>query len=104
MQHHDATRAETEHALLRYVDGCTTRAGSKPASADCLPTSTRTPTIAPSTTPTDNPDSGKAGEAHMLRLSVGCEHVEDLWADLTIAFDAAVAPCHRSERRPRRHP
>lgn len=29
--------------------------------------------------------------ASLLRLSVGCEHVEDLWADLTTALDAAAA-------------
>ncbi len=27
----------------------------------------------------------------LLRLSVGCEHLEDLWADLTVALDAAGA-------------
>jgi len=29
--------------------------------------------------------------AGLLRLSVGCEHVEDLWADLLAALDAAVS-------------
>ena len=28
--------------------------------------------------------------AGMLRLSVGCEHVEDLWTDLMTALDAAA--------------
>jgi putative transposase len=59
------TRAEAEHALVRYIDGWTTRAASKPASAGCHPTSTKTPAIAPSPTLTDNEDSGKAGEAHV---------------------------------------
>ena len=30
--------------------------------------------------------------AGLVRLSVGCEHVEDLWADLATALDAAVEP------------
>jgi putative transposase len=45
----------------------TTRAGSRPALAASHPTSTRTPTIAPSaTTPTGNEDSGQAGEAQTV--------------------------------------
>jgi putative transposase len=55
------TRAEAEHALIRYITAGTTRAASKPASAACLPTNMKTPTIAPSATRTGNPDSGKAG-------------------------------------------
>jgi cystathionine gamma-synthase len=31
----------------------------------------------------------------LVRLSVGCEHVEDLWADLAAALDAAA---HSSSR------
>jgi hypothetical protein len=43
----------------------TTRAASKPASADCPPRSMRTHTIAPRPTITGNGDSGQAGEAHL---------------------------------------
>ena len=42
--------------------------------------------------------------AGLLRLSVGCEHVEDLWADLTTAFDAAAAPATGPNADPRSHP
>jgi cystathionine gamma-synthase len=30
--------------------------------------------------------------AGLVRLSVGCEHVEDLWADLATALDARMVP------------
>jgi cystathionine gamma-synthase len=30
--------------------------------------------------------------AGLVRLSVGCEHVEDLWADLAGALEAAGGP------------
>jgi cystathionine gamma-synthase len=35
-------------------------------------------------------DAGFGTPANLLRFSVGIEHVEDLWADLTQALDAAV--------------
>jgi len=61
-----ATRAEAEHAWSATSTAGTTRAASKPASAGCLPTSTKTPTIAPGgTTITDNEDSGQPEEAHL---------------------------------------
>lgn len=33
--------------------------------------------------------AGSSAGAALLRLSVGCEHVEDLWADLAAALDAS---------------
>ena len=42
--------------------------------------------------------------AGLLRLSVGCEHVEDLWADLTAALDAAAAPATRPNADAWSHP
>ena len=41
-----ATRAEAEHALVRYIDGWYNRAASKPDSAGSHPTSTKISTIA----------------------------------------------------------
>jgi cystathionine gamma-synthase len=41
--------------------------------------------------------------AGLLRLSVGCEHVEDLWTDLAAALDAAASPAGRSHSSARRH-
>ncbi|HSK96439.1 MAG TPA: PLP-dependent transferase [Euzebyales bacterium] len=35
--------------------------------------------------------------AGLLRLSVGCEHVEDLWADLAAALHAAADPASRHD-------
>ena len=34
------------------------------------------------------PGEGDHVPANLIRLSVGCEHVEDLWADLEQALDA----------------
>jgi transposase InsO family protein len=64
-----ATRADAERTPCCATSTAgTTHAASRPASAGCPPTSTRTPTIAPSTPPpTGNEDSGKAGEAHRER-------------------------------------
>lgn len=42
--------------------------------------------------------------AGLVRISVGCEHVEDLWADLTTALDAAAAPATRPDADTRSHP
>ncbi|MGY1846714.1 MULTISPECIES: trans-sulfuration enzyme family protein [unclassified Blastococcus] len=42
--------------------------------------------------------------AGLLRLSVGCEHVEDLWDDLTAALDATAAPATRPNADARNHP
>ena len=36
-------------------------------------------------------DANHAVPDDLLRLSVGVEHVEDLWADLTQALDAAAS-------------
>jgi hypothetical protein len=84
-----ATRADAEHALIRYITAGTTRAASKPASAACLPTSTKTPTIAPSATPTDNPDSGKTGVPHAAaELPAGPGRGED-----TTVVAATAAGC-----------
>ncbi|HZB21722.1 MAG TPA: PLP-dependent aspartate aminotransferase family protein [Blastococcus sp.] len=42
--------------------------------------------------------------AGLVRLSVGVEHVEDLWADLTAALDAAAAPSARPHADAGSHP
>jgi cystathionine gamma-synthase len=42
--------------------------------------------------------------AGLVRLSVGCEHVEDLWADLAAALDAAAHPSSRQDTIPRKNP
>jgi putative transposase len=68
-----ATRAEAEHALVRYIDGWYTHAASRPASAGCPPTSTKTPTIPPGgTTIRDNEDSGQPGEPQRCAGSLTC--------------------------------
>jgi hypothetical protein len=40
----------------------------------------------------------------LLRLGVGCEHVEGPWADLTTAFDAAAALAAHPNADIRSHP
>lgn len=42
--------------------------------------------------------------AGLLRLSVGCEHVEDLWADLATALHATAHPASRQDMDARRSP
>lgn len=39
---------------------------------------------------------GSSAPATLLRLSIGCEHVEDLWADLSGALDGVSAARHRA--------
>jgi cystathionine gamma-synthase len=42
--------------------------------------------------------------AGLVRVSVGCEHVEDLWADLAAALDAAAPTPGRQETIPGKNP
>ena len=42
--------------------------------------------------------------AGLVRLSVGCEHVEDLWADLAAALDAVADPASRHDTDARSEP
>ena len=42
--------------------------------------------------------------AGLVRLSVGCEHVEDVWADIAAALDAAAHPSSRQDTEVRRNP
>jgi cystathionine gamma-synthase len=42
--------------------------------------------------------------AGLLRISVGCEHVEDLWTDLAAALDATAHPTARQEINAGSHP
>jgi cystathionine gamma-synthase len=42
--------------------------------------------------------------AGLLRISIGCEHVEDLWTDLAAALDATAHPTARQDVNAGSHP
>ena len=66
-----ATRAEAEHALLRYIDGWYNPRRIQAGLGGLSPDEYEDRYHRDATTPTDNPHSGKAGESHAVSRDLG---------------------------------